>query len=349
VTLVEISGRPVGPGEPCFVVAEAGINHDGDISKAHKMIDAAADSGADGVKFQNYRTEDFIADRALTYSYPSRDGTVTESQYEMFKRCELPATALAELRRHCDERGVAFLSTPTSEAGIADLVDAGAAGVKNGSDYLVHLPLIKSMALSGLPTIVSVGMASLSEIDDAVRAYRAAGGADLILLHCTSAYPAPYEDVNLRRIPALASAFDCPVGFSDHTEGTAAAVAAAALGACMVEKHFTLDKSLPGPDHWFSADAADVEDLVDGIRAAETALGSPSIGPTESEAGGRRDSRLSCVAAADLPAGHRLAADDIAFRRPGTGLPPKDARHLVDRVLTHSVSVGHVLVPEDLA
>src|SRR5712691_9928279 len=146
MTVVEIGGRPVGTGAPCFVLAEVGINHDGDVAKAHALVDAAAAAGADGVKFQNYRTEDFIADRALTYSYLSKDGPVTESQYEMFKRRELPVPALIELRRHCDDRGVAFLSTPTSDDGVADLVAAGAAGLKNGSDYLVHLPLIESMA-----------------------------------------------------------------------------------------------------------------------------------------------------------------------------------------------------------
>ena len=188
---IDISGRSIGPGAPCFIAAEIGINHNGDIQLAHNMIDVAADAGADAVKFQNYRTEDFLSGRELTYTYISQGHEVTESQWDMFKRCELGAEALAELRRHCECRNLVFFSTPTSEAGIEQLVRLGAHLLKNGSDYLVHLPLIRKMAQSGLPTVLSTGMATVEEIDDAVQAFRNAGGRDLILLHCTSSYPPP--------------------------------------------------------------------------------------------------------------------------------------------------------------
>src|SRR5205823_10440934 len=177
---------------------------------------------------------------------------VTESQFEMFKRCELSSEHLDELRDHCEQRGAVFFSTPTSVNGINELVRLGVPLLKNGSDYLVHLPLIRAMAQTGLPTVVSTGMATRVEIEDAVNAFRQAGGRDLILLHCTSSYPTPSEDVHLRRIPALAAAFDCPVGFSDHSEGNVAGIGAVALGACFLEKHFTIDKNLSGPDHRFS-------------------------------------------------------------------------------------------------
>jgi N-acetylneuraminate synthase/N,N'-diacetyllegionaminate synthase len=333
---------------PCFVVAEIGLNHNGDMALARRMIEAAAECGADSVKFQNYRTEDFLSDRSLTYSYVSQGHQVTEPQYDMFKRCELTREQLRDLKGHADRCGVAFHSTPTSEEGIRDLVDIGAPFLKNGSDYLLNLPLIRAMARTGLPTVISTGMATLSEIDTAVRAFRDAGGTALTLLHCTSTYPTPPEEVNLRRIPALAAVFGCPVGFSDHTAGTVAAIGAVALGATWIEKHFTVDRSLPGPDQRFSSDPGEFAALVKAVREITVCLGTSVVHPTSSEAEGRVSFRLSCVAARALPAGHVLAADDIAFRRPGTGFPPLAADWLIGHKLRASLNAGHVLSPEDV-
>ena len=329
--------RKIGTGQPCFLVAEIGINHNGDMALAHREIDAAAASGADAVKFQNYHTEGFLSDRSLTYEYVSQGTTVVESQFDMFKRCELRPEALGELRQHCDECGVVFFSTPMDEEGVAELVREGVPLLKNGSDCLGHLPLIRCMARTGVPTVISTGMATREDIDDAVQAFREAGGRDLILLHCTAAYPTPAEDVNLRKIPALAQAYGCLAGFSDHTDGIVAAVGAVTLGACFIEKHFTLDKNLPGPDHRFSADPAEFRALVDAVRFAECGLGSAELEPARAEQMGRREYRLSCVAARDLPAGHTLATSDIAFHRPGTGLPPKMAAELVGKKLVRDV------------
>jgi N-acetylneuraminate synthase/N,N'-diacetyllegionaminate synthase len=343
---IDISGRSIGPGAPCFIAAEIGINHNGDIQLAHNMIDVAADAGADAVKFQNYRTEDFLSGRELTYTYISQGHEVTESQWDMFKRCELGAEALAKLRRHCECRNLAFFSTPTSEAGIEQLVRLGAHLLKNGSDYLVHLPLIRKMAQSGLPTVLSTGMATVEEIEDAVQAFRNAGGRDLILLHCTSSYPTPRVDVNLRRIPELQKRFGCPVGLSDHTDGTTAAIGSVALGACMIEKHFTTDKSLPGPDQHFSVAPQEFRALVRAVRELQEQMGTAEIRPTPSEEKGRREFRLSCVAARNLPAGHTLEGVDIAFRRPGDGLPPKQADRLVGCQLVLPVCAGDQLTLE---
>lgn len=349
MSAIRVGDRLLGEGYPSLVAAEIGINHNGDMELAHRMIDAAADAGADAIKFQNYRTEDFLSDRSLSYEYVSQGKTVVESQFDMFKRCELAPEHLRELREHCDRRGVLFFSTPTSQEGIDDLVRIGSPLLKNGSDYLVNLELIQAMARTGLPTVLSTGMATLAEIDDAVRAFRDAGGKDLIVLHCTSSYPTPPEDVHLRKIPALAAAFDCAVGLSDHTFGIVAAVGAVALGACFVEKHFTLDKNLPGPDHRFSADPAEFRALVGAVRALEKNLGQSRIGPTPSEEPGRRDFRLSCVAVRDLPAGHRLSEADIVFRRPGTGLPPRAAIWITGRRLARAVARGAPFGPEDFA
>ncbi|MBL0938541.1 MAG: N-acetylneuraminate synthase family protein [Gemmatimonadaceae bacterium] len=324
-----LGARALGDGAPCFVAAEIGINHNGDLSLAREMIFAAARAGVDGVKFQNYRTEDFITDRSLMYRY-ERDGVMHEiSQFDLFKQSELDAAALMQLSAWCAEAGVTFFSTPTGPEGLQDLVRAGAPLVKNGSDYLTHVALIAEMARSGLPTVLSTGMAVSEEIDDAVRAYREAGGTKLVLLHCTSAYPTPDDEVNLARIPALAERYGCLIGFSDHTWGVQAAVGAVALGAMFIEKHFTTDKNLPGPDQHFSSDEAELRELVESVRRFEKQRGSVAGGPTKAEAEGRVQFRLSCVAAHDLPAGHVLAESDIAFRRPGDGLPPRDVHTLI--------------------
>jgi len=347
--VVRVGNRSIGEGQPCFMAAEVGINHNGDMDLAHRMIDAAADSGADAVKFQNYHTEDFISDRSLTHEYVSQGKRVVESQYDMFKRYEVSPKHLLELRMHCDECHVVFFSTPMSDQGIRELVEVGAPLMKNGSDCLVHLPLIRAMARTGLPTVISTGMATYEDVKDAVDAFRGDGGKDLILLHCTSSYPTPPQDVHLRKITTLGAAFDCPVGLSDHTDGVVAAIGSVALGACMIEKHFTLDKSLPGPDHRFSADPKEFRSLVESVRFLEKSLGTPEIKPAASEQLGRRDYRLSCVAARELPAGHFLTASDIAFRRPGLGFPPKALDDLIKRKLVTEVRSGHIFMAEDFA
>lgn len=344
---VRAGNRTIGEGAPSFLVAEAGINHNGEIALAHKLIDAAVAAGADAVKFQNFRTGDFISDRSLTYEYLSQGKKVVESQWEMFKRCELSVAGLAELKQHCDEKQIVFFSTPSSEAGLHDLLRLGVPLLKNGSDYLGHLPLVRAMARTGLPTVISTGMATAQEISDAVSAFRQAGGTELVLLHCTSCYPAPPEDIHLRKIATLREEFNCPVGFSDHTDGTVAALGAVALGACMIEKHFTLYKDMPGPDHRFSADPTEFHELVHTVRTLESQLGRTELGPADSERENRSMARLSCAAARDLRAGHRLVVSDIAFRRPGTGFPPARAEELTNRRLSRLVPRGKIFDAKD--
>ena len=348
---VQVGTRMVGAGRPCFLVAEIGINHNGDMARARQAIDAAAEAGADSVKFQNFRADDFVPDRSLTYTYVSGGREVTESQYNMFKRCELSRDSVLALKSYCDRRGILFHCTPMDSRGLQDLVDAGVVVLKNGSDCLTHLPLIRAMSRTGLPTALATGMATLGEIDEAVRAFREAGSDRLVLLHCTSSYPTPPEDTHLRKIPALAAVFGCPVGLSDHTEGTVAAVGAVALGACWIEKHFTLDKGLPGPDHRFSSDPAEFQALVGAVRTVEKNLGAPVVGPTAAEEQGRREYRLSCAAARDLPPGHVLAEADLMYRRPADGLRPAEAGGLIGRRLRQPLRRGQsltwdALIPE---
>jgi N,N'-diacetyllegionaminate synthase len=344
--LIRAGSRKIGAGQPCFLAAEIGINHNGEFRLAHELVMAAARAGADGVKFQNYRTEDFLTDRSLTYSYTSQGRPVTESQWDMFQRCEMRPDWLPGLKTLCDELGVVFFSTPSSEQGVRELVEVGAGLLKNGSDYLTHIPLLEHMGRTAIPVVLSTGMANAEDIDDALAAVERGGGSPIILLHCTSTYPAPDSQVNLRRMVSLEQRYGVPVGFSDHTAGALAALQAVTLGACFIEKHFTLDHDLPGPDHWFSSTPQEFADLAQAVRSAEERMGTSAIEPAASEAFGRQQFRLSIVAAQDLRAGTLLAADMLAFRRPGTGLLPKTLGRLLGATLTRDVARGEPLRAE---
>jgi N-acetylneuraminate synthase/N,N'-diacetyllegionaminate synthase len=312
------------------------------------MIDAASKCGADAVKFQNYYTEDFILVRDLNYTYISGGREITESQFDMFKRYELTFEHLQALKTYCDEKGMTFFSTPTSKQGINDLLKLNVELLKNGSDLLVNLPLIQEMAKTKIPTIISTGMALVSEIDDAVRAFEEAGGKELMILHCTSSYPTPDEDVHLLKLGSLSKTFDYPVGFSDHTWGIEAGIAAVALGCFFIEKHFTLDKNLPGPDHRFSSDPAEFKQLVSGIRKTEKMLGSSKLGPTNSEIPGRIGFRLSCAAARDIEKVDELTEQDIIFIRPATGLHPKFYTDLVNKKSKITLKKGQFINLNDM-
>lgn len=320
-----------------FIIAEVGLNHNGDFGLAVESIEAAAEAGADAVKFQNYRTEDFLFDRSLTYTYLSKGKEVTESMWDICKRCEMKKEWLPELKKVCDDLGITLLSTPTSESGVDDIVEIGVEMIKNGSDYLTHLPLLKYMGSTGIPVIISTGMADSSDVQDAVDAVRSGGTSPIVLLHCTSSYPTKAVDVNLNRMLALRNRFNVPVGFSDHTIGSAAAIQAVSLGACMLEKHFSLDHNLSGPDHWFSAEPSELKRYVEDVREAEQRMGKNSIEPTDSEKTTRNKFRLSLIASKDLLLGHRLEMQDFVISKPGTGLPPKEIANVIDRELAINI------------
>lgn len=342
-----IEGRKVGAGLPAFIAAEVGINHNGDMALAREMIDAAAEAGADSVKFQNYRTEDFVADKSETYTYLSRGKEITESQFEMFKRCELSRDQVLELAAHCRKRNVVFHSTPTGADGLRDLLDAKVGVLKNGSDYLSHLELIRAMGETGLPTVLSTGMAELGDIEDAVTAFRSTGNDKLILLHCTSAYPTPDQDVNVAQVRTLGETFGCLTGFSDHSDGISAAALSVAYGACWIEKHFTTDKNLPGPDQRFSMDTGELAALVKAVRTAEKLIGSAELSVAASEREARERFRLSCVARKNLAKGTVLDRAAVDFKRPGTGVPPKLVETLYGKTLARDVIAGHLFGPGD--
>ena len=339
----EIFGQINGGCQQPFIVAEIGINHNGDLALAKEMIAAAAEAGANSVKFQNYRTEDFVVDKKLMFSYRSQGQRVTESQYEMFKRCELGIKQLEIIRDEAVSLGLDFHSTPTSVEGVNILKNLNCQIVKNGSDCLTNLRLVEEMGHSGMTTVLSTGMATLSEIADAVEMFKTTGNEKLVLLQCTSSYPAPASSLNLNQIQTLQKTFGVPVGFSDHSEGNDACVAATILGAVWIEKHFTLDKALKGPDHWFSLDPTELKSLVLSIKNASKMLGQGKISFDDTEKTGRESFTLSCVYSRDVKIGENIDAADLTFSRPGNGFRPKNAQFFIGRQIKIDVNEGELV------
>jgi N,N'-diacetyllegionaminate synthase len=322
----------IGNGEPTFIVAEVGINHNGDLNLAKKIIDEAKKCGVDAVKFQVFKADEFVSDLSSTYTYRSRGELITESMLEIFKRYEFDAAEWKEIFGYCKNKNMEFFVTPQNPSDldfILSIVDIPV--IKVGSDDLTNLELLEYYAKKNKPVIISAGMAYISEIEDAVNTIRNTGNSDLIVLHCVSSYPADAEEVNLRRILTIKQAFDVVVGFSDHTIGYSAAVGAVVLGAKVIEKHFTVDKNLPGPDHWFSANPDEMRELVDEIRFIERALGSGVIEPTPKELEMRKIARRSIVAAKNIDKGGAITRNVVTFKRPGTGLTPKFINYIIGR------------------
>ena len=328
---IVIEGRAIGPGHPCFIIAEVGVNHNGNVDTALAMIDAIAETDADCVKFQTFSAEEFINNPDETYEYISQGEVVRESQMAMFKRLELERSEFSRLFARAREKGLIPLSTPTDRPAVDLLDDLGAGAFKVGSDDLVYTPFLEYVASKGKPVIISTGMADTDDIERAIEAIRNAGNDRICVLHCVSLYPTPDAKVNLRKITTLLERFPVPIGFSDHSDGIVAGLGAVALGACVVEKHFTLDRNMPGPDHRFSMDPEELAALVSGIRRMEANMGDGAIVPAPGEIEMRRIARRSIVAARDLPAGHIISEDDLVYQRPGTGLMPYEADKVIDR------------------
>lgn len=326
-----------------FVIAEAGVNHNGSLDRALELVNAAADAGADAVKFQTFRADELASRVATKAPYQRLAGDPDEGQLDMLRRLELPAEAFAQLADRCHVRGIAFLSTPFDTRSLETLLELGVPRIKVGSGDLTNAPLLRRLGRCGRPVILSTGMATLGEVEAALAIF-AAGALELrgspfdpplafasaegqaalasrvALLHCTSEYPAPVHDVNLRAMQTLRNAFGLPVGLSDHTEGIAIAIAAVARGARLLEKHFTLDRTDPGPDHAASLEPGELAEMVARLRDVAAALGSGRKIPAETEVGTAAVARKSLVAAAPIKAGTAFSEENLTTKRPGTGV-----------------------------
>ena len=347
-----------------FVIAEAGVNHNGDKEMALALIDAAADAGADAVKFQTFRAEDLASADAPKATYQNKTTDAGETQLEMLKRLELPHALHHELVEPCKEKGIAFLSAPFDETSLGFLVnELKLDTLKIPSGEITNGPLLVEAGKSGCSIILSTGMSTLDEVEDALGvlafslmgadgepsrdafkdAFTSAEGQTALkekvtLLHCTTEYPAPFEDTNLKAMQTMRDAFGLRVGLSDHTPGIAVAIAAAGLGADVVEKHFTLDRTLSGPDPRASLEPGELKDMVAGIRAVEQALGDGKKNPRPSEIKNMAIARKSLVAARNLAKGETLTAADLKAKRPGTGISPMDYWNRLGQSLDRDVA-----------
>lgn len=348
VVAIDIADRKVGSGQPCFIVAEAGVNHNGSLETAHRLVDVAVEAGADAVKFQTFKAERVVTLDAPKADYQLQTTGSDESQFAMLRRLELSPEAHRKLMDQCRQQGILFMSTPFDEESADFLADLGVTVFKIPSGEITNLPFLAHVARKGRPMIISTGMSNLGEVETAVRTIEEAGNQDLVLLHCVSNYPADPADVNLRAMHTMATAFNVPVGYSDHTPGIEVAIAAVALGACVIEKHFTLDCMLPGPDHRASLEPNGLAALVRGIRIVEAALGHGRKEPAASEANTAAITRKSLVAARDIPAGTTLTAELIAIKRPGAGLPPAMRPYLIGRTVRMTIPAGALLTLEML-
>jgi N-acetylneuraminate synthase len=340
---IQVGDKSIGAGAPVFVIAEAGVNHNGDLEMAKRLIDVAIKAGADAVKFQTFKAETLVTATAPKAEYQTQTTPVDESQLEMLRKIELSNGDHDELSAYCRRTGILFLSTPFDEDS-ADLLDALSVPVfKISSGDLTNTPLLEHVAKKRKPVILSTGMADLAEVRDAVETLNAAGCDEVVLLHCVSDYPADPADVNLRAIQTLRETFNLPVGFSDHTQGLEVALAAAALGASVIEKHFTLDRNLPGPDHRASLEPDELIKFISGIRTVESSLGSGEKVPTAREIETAKVARRSIVATQTIPAGTIVERNMIAAKRPGTGLPPARLNSIVGRKTRIEIPVGTLL------
>jgi N,N'-diacetyllegionaminate synthase len=346
---IAIGKRRVGRGEPCFIIAEAGVNHNGSFELARELVDVAVDVGSDAVKFQTFKPEKVCSPLAPKAIYQLQTTAADESQLEMGKKLELPFEAFRDLHRYCIDKGIIFLSTPFDYESADFLAQLPVPAFKIPSGELTNLFFLEHIARKGCPLIVSTGMATLEEVAIAVEAIRATGNQQMVLLQCVSNYPADPSSMNLRAMHALEDAFGVGVGLSDHTVGTEIAFAAVAMGACVIEKHFTLSQELPGPDHRASLEPQDLVKLVKGIRNVESALGNGIKQPAAEELNTAAVARRSLVAARFIPAGAALTVDVLDILRPGTGLPPAMRSQVLGRHVRHDIEAGTILRLDMLA
>jgi N,N'-diacetyllegionaminate synthase len=344
----DIGGRRVGEGERVLVVAEIGVNHDGDVRVALELVDAAAEAGAEAVKLQAFRPRTLAATRAPLAAYQRTGAGGARDQLEMLERLCLSEHDFATVARRCEAHGMMFLATPFDLASAELLERVGTPAFKVGSGELTNLPFLAELAARGRALIVSTGMATLAEVGEAVAVVSAAG-VPLVLLHCVSSYPTPAEQANLRAIDTLRAAFQVPVGYSDHCLGLDASLAAVAREACLLERHVTLDRTRPGPDHAMSLEPDELRELVARVRLVEALLGDGHKVPQPAERDTRAVARRSIVASRALRAGETLTAEALAVKRPGGGLAPARLPELIGARLLRGIAKDEQLTERHVA
>ncbi|MCX7920741.1 MAG: N-acetylneuraminate synthase family protein [Clostridia bacterium] len=328
---INIENKIVGNDSPCFIIAEAGSNHDGSYERALKLIDLAVEAGADAVKFQIFTAGKIAA--KTNHQIAKLDSKYGGDLHELYRRLEMPRQWIPQLKQYCDEKGIIFLATPFDYEAVDILEEVNMAAYKIASFELVHLPLLRYIAKTGKPIIISTGMSYLTEIEDAIKAIREAGDSEIIILHCGISYPAPFDEVNIKAMETIKNAFNVNVGYSDHTAGIVVPIVAVSRGAKVIEKHYTIDKTLPGPDHEFALGPKELKEMVGAIRTVEQAMGDGIKKPTKSELLHRERGRRSLFINKEAEAGYRLKPEDLEILRPGVGIEPKYLDTIVGREL----------------
>ena len=346
--VIRIGKKTIGRGNPCFIIAEAGVNHNGNVKTAQKLIDCAAEAGADAVKFQTFTANNLVTKNAMKADYQKKDSGST-TQYELLKKLELTDADFLTLSRYAEKKGIIFLSTPFDSKSVVLLEKINVPAYKISSGELTNHPLLQVIAKQRKPVILSTGMATIAEIAESLTVLKKSGARDIILLHCTTEYPVNFDEVNLRAIQTLQSVFQIPTGFSDHTSGIFTSIAAVAFGACVIEKHFTLDKEMKGPDHRASLNPGELRELVHAVRNIEIAFGNGIKEPTPSEIKNKLVARKSIVAKKKLMKGTILTFSMLALKRPGTGLAPKYVSILIGKRLKKDVVKDELITWEDIA
>ena len=350
MTEVTIGDKTVAPGKPAYIIAEAGANHDRDRDKAHRLVDVAADCVADAVKFQTYSAETLYSKFTPRLSEMDEFDRAPAGQthFELIKSVELPREWQKELMEHANDRGIDFLSTPFDPEAVRELAELGVRAFKIASYDIEYYALLKAAAGYQRPLIISTGNSTLTDVERAVNSVHVAGSDRIILLHCVSRYPARFEDLNLHAMQTLASAFDVPVGFSDHTMDSTAAVLAVGLGACCFEKHFTLDRSSKGPDHPSALEPDELAEYVRAIRNAEKALGSPVKRVQPSEEENHRLARRSIHALTGIPKGTTITADMLTVKRPALGIHPIHEHVVIGRIAKRDIRADEWITWDDI-
>ncbi|MDD4271686.1 MAG: N-acetylneuraminate synthase [Patescibacteria group bacterium] len=343
---IKIEKKEISDKAPVFIIAEAGVNHNGDINLAKKLIDVAVTSGADAVKFQTFTAELIVTETAEQAAYQSRNIGKTETQYKMLKRLELSEQDHYVLRDYCEEKNIIFLSTPFSEKDADFLETVGVPAYKTSSGEITNLPFLEHIAKKGKPIILASGMSSLEELRAAALVIKKAGNRDLVILHCTSNYPADPKSLNLRAIKTIKNEFGALAGYSDHSEGNLASLLAVALGACVIEKHFTLDKAMAGPDHKASLNPEELKNFVKSIRQAEVMLGSFEKKCSPEEENSKIFGRKSIVAAKDITAGAAITRNDLIMKRPGSGISPAEINSVIGKSAKINILKDKIIIWE---
>lgn len=326
-----------------LIIAEAGVNHNGKLDLALKLCDAAKEAGADVVKFQTWKTEKIITHSVAQAEYQTENTGKTESQFDMLKRLELSFDDFKAIKEHCDKIGIQFASTADEEESLDFLISLGIPFIKIGSGEITNIPYLRIMGSKKLPIIISSGMSTLAEVDVALAELRNAGSTDIILLHCTTNYPCSMQDVNLKAMLTLKEAFKIPVGYSDHTEGIEVPVAAVAMGAKVIEKHFTLDRNMEGPDHLASTEPVEFKKMVDSIRNIEKALGTGEKLPTKSEIDISKVVLKRCVASKKIKTGEIFNENNLIVKRNDKGLPAKYWDLLIGKKATKEYEIDEAV------